>query len=187
MSETPGADAPATDAAASAGEPGLERRLKRLEAILSALEADELELEKALALFEEGVTHVRSAERILAETELRVDELLGTRLPTLVIQGERDTMGRPEEFPPQVELAVVQAQAQGSSPAARASSPTGCPSRRRRRWPGCGRASGRATFGICVTRSSERSRWPRERRREGMRRAQWTTQPRWPGCRRPKP
>ena len=37
----------------------------------------------------------------------RVDELLGTRLPTLVIQGERDSMGRPEEFPPQVELAVV--------------------------------------------------------------------------------
>lgn len=37
----------------------------------------------------------------------RVDELLGTRLPTLVIQGERDTMGRPEEFPPHVELTVV--------------------------------------------------------------------------------
>lgn len=58
-------------------EPGLERRLKRLESILSALEADELELEKALELFEEGVSHVRAAEKVLAETELRVEELLG--------------------------------------------------------------------------------------------------------------
>lgn len=37
----------------------------------------------------------------------RVDELLGTRVPTLVIQGERDPMGRPEEFPPGVEMTVV--------------------------------------------------------------------------------
>lgn len=57
--------------------PPLEGRLKRLEEILSALEADDLELERALALFEEGVGHVRAAERILAETELRVEELLG--------------------------------------------------------------------------------------------------------------
>ncbi len=60
-----------------AGAPSLEGRLKRLETILSALETDDLELERALALFEEGVGHVRAAERILAETELRVDELLG--------------------------------------------------------------------------------------------------------------
>lgn len=37
----------------------------------------------------------------------RVDELLGARLPTLVVQGERDAMGRPEEFPPGTDLAVV--------------------------------------------------------------------------------
>lgn len=58
-------------------EPGLEARLRRLEEIVSALEADELELERALELFEEGVAHVRRAERILARTELRVEELLG--------------------------------------------------------------------------------------------------------------
>ena len=29
----------------------------------------------------------------------RVDELAGARVPTLVVQGERDPMGRPEEFP----------------------------------------------------------------------------------------
>ncbi|MGD2070693.1 MAG: exodeoxyribonuclease VII small subunit [Gemmatimonadota bacterium] len=58
-------------------EPGLEARLRRLDEIVSALEADELELERALALFEEGVAHVRSAEKILAAAELRVEELLG--------------------------------------------------------------------------------------------------------------
>ena len=29
------------------------------------------------------------------------------RVPTLVIQGERDTFGTPDEFPPGTELAVV--------------------------------------------------------------------------------
>lgn len=63
---------------ASAADPlGLEARLRRLEDIVSQLEADEVELEKALALFEEGVAHVREAERVLARTELRVEELLG--------------------------------------------------------------------------------------------------------------
>lgn len=58
-------------------EPGLEARLRRLDEIVSALEADELELDRALALFEEGVTHVRKAEEILSATELKVEELLG--------------------------------------------------------------------------------------------------------------
>ncbi len=30
-------------------------------------------------------------------------------MPTLVVQGERDTFGRPEEFPQDVDLAVVPA------------------------------------------------------------------------------
>lgn len=41
----------------------------------------------------------------------RLDELAGAGVPTLVVQGERDTMGRPEEFPDpmpaDVELGVV--------------------------------------------------------------------------------
>jgi uncharacterized protein len=37
----------------------------------------------------------------------RLDELRGSRVPTLVIQGERDTFGRPEEFPDDTDLAVV--------------------------------------------------------------------------------
>ncbi len=37
----------------------------------------------------------------------RVDELTGAGVPTLVVQGERDSMGRPEEFPEGIDLAVV--------------------------------------------------------------------------------
>ena len=37
----------------------------------------------------------------------RVDELQAARLPTLVVQGERDPFGSPEEFPPVTEMAVV--------------------------------------------------------------------------------
>ena len=55
----------------------LEERLQRLEEILSRLEQDDVALEEALELFEEGVSHVRDAERVLAQTELRVQELLG--------------------------------------------------------------------------------------------------------------
>ena len=62
-------------------EPGLEDRLKRIDQIVAALEADDLDLERALALFEEGVALVRSAEQMLAQAELKVEELLG--------QGER--------------------------------------------------------------------------------------------------
>ncbi len=37
----------------------------------------------------------------------RLDELLGARLPTLVVQGGNDPFGRPEEFPDGIDLAVV--------------------------------------------------------------------------------
>ena len=37
----------------------------------------------------------------------RLHELEGCGVPTLVIQGERDTMGRPEAFPVDLDLAVV--------------------------------------------------------------------------------
>lgn len=37
----------------------------------------------------------------------RLDELRGAQVPTLVIQGERDAFGRPEEFPTDLDLAVV--------------------------------------------------------------------------------
>lgn len=39
----------------------------------------------------------------------RIEELLNAGVPTLVVQGERDPFGRPEEFPDSVELGVVPA------------------------------------------------------------------------------
>ena len=57
-------------------ELGLEGRIRRLEAILTSLESDELELEKSLELFEEGVRHIREAEKTLSEATLRVEEVL---------------------------------------------------------------------------------------------------------------
>jgi exodeoxyribonuclease VII small subunit len=59
------------------GNSSLEDRLKRLEEIVRSLESDDLELNSALALFEEGVEHVRSAEETLKHAELKVEELLG--------------------------------------------------------------------------------------------------------------
>lgn len=55
----------------------LEARLRRLEEIVAALDSDGIELERALAMFEEGVGLVRDAEAQLKEAELRVEELLG--------------------------------------------------------------------------------------------------------------
>jgi exodeoxyribonuclease VII small subunit len=57
--------------------PSLENRLRRLEEIVGQLDAEEMELDQALALFEEGVIHVKEAESALAAAELRVEELLG--------------------------------------------------------------------------------------------------------------
>lgn len=71
------------------GELKLEGRLRRLDEIVSALEADDLELDRALALFEEGVGHVRKARKILAEAELKVEELVGEEeaLETRALEG----------------------------------------------------------------------------------------------------
>jgi exodeoxyribonuclease VII small subunit len=55
----------------------LEARLRRLDEIVSSLEGGEMELERGLALFEEGVGHIRECEKLIAQVELRVEELVG--------------------------------------------------------------------------------------------------------------
>ena len=62
----------------ASSQPTLEERLRRLEEILVRMESDEVPLEEALKLFEEGIAHVREAERVLAAAELRVEELLAS-------------------------------------------------------------------------------------------------------------
>lgn len=61
---------------AGAEDAGLEKRLARLEAIVERLERDDLDLEGALALFEEGIGHVREASSVLERTRLRVEKLV---------------------------------------------------------------------------------------------------------------
>lgn len=55
---------------------GLETRLGKLDSIVERLERDELELQEALDLFEEGIGHVREAYRVLEESRLRVEKLV---------------------------------------------------------------------------------------------------------------
>jgi exodeoxyribonuclease VII small subunit len=50
--------------------------LARLEEIVRRLEADDVELDAALALFEEGVARLRSARERLADAELKVQAVL---------------------------------------------------------------------------------------------------------------
>jgi len=56
--------------------PTLEQRLTRIEVIAEQLESDRLELEEAMALFEEGVAHLREVDRLLREAELRIERLI---------------------------------------------------------------------------------------------------------------
>ena len=50
--------------------------LARLEEIVRRLEADDVELDAALALFEEGVARLRAARERLAAAELKVQTVL---------------------------------------------------------------------------------------------------------------
>jgi uncharacterized protein len=55
----------------------------------------------------------------------RVEELLGVRLPMLVVQGERDSMGRPEEFPDHLQMTVLPEADHAMAVPARAELPQG--------------------------------------------------------------
>ena len=52
-----------------------EASIERLEAIASRLEDEELDLDTALALFEEGVAELRAASAFLAEADTRLKQL----------------------------------------------------------------------------------------------------------------
>ena len=72
------------------GKPAaLADELARLEEIVRRLEADDLDLDAALALFEQGVACLRSARERLAAAEVRVRAVLADANGTLRI-GEID-------------------------------------------------------------------------------------------------
>ena len=59
-----------------ADSPPLADELARLEEIVRKLEGDDVELDAALALFEEGVARLRAARERLADAEIKVQAVL---------------------------------------------------------------------------------------------------------------
>lgn len=53
-----------------------EKSVSRLEEIVRELDRDDLDLDRALALFEEGIAHLRSANSALVQAEARVQLLV---------------------------------------------------------------------------------------------------------------
>jgi exodeoxyribonuclease VII small subunit len=58
------------------GATSLARELEQLEDIVRRLEADDVDLDDALALFEDGVRRLRAARDRLAQAELKVQSVL---------------------------------------------------------------------------------------------------------------
>jgi exodeoxyribonuclease VII small subunit len=53
-----------------------EQRLARLEEIAAELDGEQLELSRALELFEEGIENLRAASEVVARAEARVQRLV---------------------------------------------------------------------------------------------------------------
>jgi exodeoxyribonuclease VII small subunit len=51
--------------------------LERLEAIVRQLEEEELDLDRALELFEEGVGRLKIARELLSQSEVKVKKVIG--------------------------------------------------------------------------------------------------------------
>lgn len=62
-------------------------RIHRLQRIAAELDREDIELEDAMRLFEEGVMHLRAAEQLVSQAELRIERLLaagkGARLDSV--------------------------------------------------------------------------------------------------------
>ena len=81
------------------GDLTFERALVELEAIADSLEADDLDLDQALALFERGIDRLRIAARLLDAAHGRVEELVegaAGSLETRPMDVAREDTGEPE-------------------------------------------------------------------------------------------
>jgi exodeoxyribonuclease VII small subunit len=63
-------------AAGAADEARFETAMERLEEIVERMEGEALELDEALALYEEGVRLLRATQGVLDRSEARIHELL---------------------------------------------------------------------------------------------------------------
>ena len=57
-------------------EPSFQEEIARLEEIVRCLESNDLDLDQALHLFEEGVGRLKTARRLLGESEITVKQVL---------------------------------------------------------------------------------------------------------------
>jgi len=65
---------------------GFAKDLERLEQIVRRLEAEELDLDEALRLFEEGVERLRAARERLGVAEVRVRQVLADQTGKLRLE-----------------------------------------------------------------------------------------------------
>ena len=65
---------------------GFAKDLERLEQIVRRLEAEELDLDEALRLFEEGVERLRAARERLGVAEVRVRQVLADQAGKLRLE-----------------------------------------------------------------------------------------------------
>jgi exodeoxyribonuclease VII small subunit len=65
---------------------GFAKDLERLEQIVRLLEAEELDLDEALRLFEEGVERLRAARERLSVAEVRVRQVLADQAGKLRLE-----------------------------------------------------------------------------------------------------
>jgi exodeoxyribonuclease VII small subunit len=82
------------------GDLTFERALLELESIADSLEADDVDLDEALALFERGIDRLRVAARLLDAAHGRVEELVegvAGSLETRPMEVAREDPGEPEE------------------------------------------------------------------------------------------
>ena len=70
----------------AAGPGGFAQDLERLEQIVRRLEAEELDLDEALRLFEEGVERLRAARERLSAAEVRVRQVLADQAGKLRLE-----------------------------------------------------------------------------------------------------
>lgn len=68
----------------------LQDELRRLEEIVRRLEANDLDLDAALALFEEGIGRLRTARERLQDAEVRIQRVLERADGTLELRNMKE-------------------------------------------------------------------------------------------------
>lgn len=68
----------------------LQEELRRLEEIVRRLEANDLDLDGALALFEEGIARLRAARERLQDAEVRIQRVLERADGTLELKNMKE-------------------------------------------------------------------------------------------------